>query len=457
VGDAFDLIVLGAGTGGYAAALRGATLGLSVALVEREKVGGTCLHWGCIPTKALLHSAEVLDTINEASHFGVAADNPRFDWDGVQQYKEGVVGKMFKGLEGLIKARKIEVVRGEGAMRSPTTVAVGDRQLTGRNVVIATGSAPKMIPTLTPGPRVITSNEALSMGVPRSAIVLGGGSVGSEFASLWNSFGSKVTLVEMLPTLVPLEDPDCGKELAKQFTKRGISVMTGAKVEDVNVSDDRVTATIATNGKTQTVEAEVILVATGRRPVTEGAALDAAGVQLDDRGFVTIKDGFETAASGVFAVGDVIATPGLAHVSFAEGMYVAELLAGLNPRPIDYNAIARVTYSAPEVAAVGLTEAQAREKGADVVTKSVNFNHIGRAVILGASGFCKIVADKSGAVLGTHFVGPRVSELVAEAILAVGWEAMPEEVSQFIHPHPSMSEAFGEATLAMAGRPLHTA
>jgi dihydrolipoamide dehydrogenase len=455
VADAFDLVVLGAGTGGYSAAIRAATLGLKVALVERDKVGGTCLHRGCIPTKALLHSAEVFDTIREGAAVGVSAGEPTFDWAGVQSYKEKVVGKMYGGLQSLIKHRKIEVVTGTGRFHSANTIAVDGREVTGKNVVIATGSAPKLIPGIEQGERVITSDEAMTMGVPRSAIVLGGGSVGCEFASVWASFGAQVTIVEMLPSLVPLEDPDLGKELAKQFGKRGIKVLTGAKLEDTKVADDGVTATISIDGKTETVEAEVLLVAVGRKPVTEGADLAKAGVQLDQRGFVTVNDRYETSARGVFAVGDVIPTPGLAHVSFGEGMCVAEDLAGGKGVPVNYDAVPRVTYCAPEVAAVGLTESQARERGFDVVTKTINLTGIGKAVILGGSGFCKIVAEKGGKVLGAHFVGPRVTELVAEAMLAVGWEAMPEEIAAFIHPHPSLTESFGEAALALSGRALH--
>ena len=459
VADAYDLIVLGGGTGGYAAALRAASLGKNVSLVERDKVGGTCLHYGCIPTKALLHSAEVMDTVRDAEAFGVRAGEPSYDWDGVQAHKTKVVTKMHKGLEGLLKHRKVDVISGDGSLKSRTSLSVGGRELSAKNIVVATGSVPKMLPGLERGPRVWTSEEALVNGVPRSAIVLGAGSVGVEFASIWASFGATVTVVEMLPTLVPLEDADLGKELAKAFKKRGITGLTGAKLEGAKVTDDAVTATISVDGKTETVEAEVLLVAVGRGPVTEGAGLDAAGVTIGDRGFVQVDtETLETSASGVYAVGDVINTPALAHMAFAEGMFVAERLAGASPLPINYDAVPRATYSAPEVGAVGLTEAQARERGADVVTQKVSFSAIGKASILGdPTGFCKIVADKGGEILGVHFIGPRVTELIAEAMLAVGWEAMPEEVAALIHPHPTLSESFGEASLALAGRALHTA
>ena len=286
--------------------------------------------------------------------------------------------------------------------------------------------------------------------------MLGAGSVGVEFASIWASFGATVTVVEMLPTMLPLEDGDLGKEIAKQFSKRGIKCLTGAKLEEATASDDGVRATVSLDGKTETIDAEVLLVAVGRGPVSEGAGLDAAGVKLDQRGFVQVDEKLQTTAPGVFAVGDCINTPGLAHVSFGEGMYVAEQLAGHKTAPVDYNAVPRATYSAPEVAAVGMTEAQAREKGFDVVTKTVQMAGIGKAVILQTSGFCKIVAEKDGRVLGVHFIGARVTELVAEAMLAVGWEAMPEEIAALIHPHPTLSESFGETALALSGRALHT-
>lgn len=453
--DEFDLIVLGAGTGGYSAAIRYSSLGKSVALVERDKIGGTCVNRGCIPTKALLHSAEVFDTIKDAKSFGIGASEPTYEWPSVQEYKDRVVGKSQKGLEGLIKQHGIEVVTGTGTIQGPNTLSVDGRTLKAKNIVVATGSEPKMIPGITRGGRVITSDEALVNGVPKSAIVLGAGSVGIEFASIWASFGSKVTVVEMLPGLLPLEDAELGRELGRAFTKRGITSLTGAKLEEANVTDDGVRATVSTDGKTDTIEAEVILVAVGRGVVTEGAGLDAAGVKLDQRGFVQVDERLQTTQQGVYAIGDCINTPGLAHVAFGEGIFVAEHLAGMNPTPIDYNAVPRATYSAPEVAAVGMTEAQARERGFDVVTRKVNLAAIAKANILGTSGFCKVVAEKGGRVLGVHYIGARVTELVAEAMLAVGWEAMPEEIAQLIHPHPTLSESFGEASLALSGRALH--
>jgi dihydrolipoyl dehydrogenase len=456
--DQFDLVVLGGGTGGYSAALRAAELGMSVALVERGKVGGTCLHQGCIPTKALLHAAETYDNARDGDRFGIKVSDVTFDWDGVQSYKGSVVERMYKGLQGLLKHRKVEVIESSGELRSPTSISAGGRELTAKKIVVATGSKPKVVPGLEVGERIITSDEALPLArVPKSAIVLGAGSVGVEFASVWASFGAEVTVVEMLPSMVPLEDADLGKELARAFKKRKIRTLTGAKLEEAQPGEKSVTATVTTDGKSETLEAELLLVAVGRGPVTEGAGLEAAGVKTD-RGFVTVNASCETSQSGVYAVGDCIPTPQLAHVAFAEGMLAAEHAAGHNPSPINYDAIPRCTYCVPEVAAVGLTEAQAKERGHDVVAKTVSLGAIGKAVILGeTSGFCKIVAAKDGPILGVHFIGPRVTELVAEGMLAVGWEAMPEEVAALIHPHPTLTESFGEAALALAGRALHTA
>jgi dihydrolipoamide dehydrogenase len=462
VADSFDLVVLGGGTGGYAAALHGAHLGLDVALAERDLIGGTCLNRGCIPTKALLHSAEVLDSANETSKFGITAENVSFDWAAVQQYKTKVVRKLVGGLDSLLKGRKVEVIKGEASLADVGTVRAGDRTLAARNVVVATGSSPKLVPGLEIGERIITSDQALEMGgIPKSAIVLGGGSVGVEFASIWASFGASVTIVEMLPTLVPLEDSDLGTQLAKSFAKRGIKSLVGAKLEEAKAGENSVQATVSVNGKTETIEAEILLVAVGRGPVTDGAGLDAAGIETD-RGYVTVDETCRTSVGSVYAVGDVIALrdrphPQLAHVAFAEGILVAEVIAGKRPPPVNYDAIPRATYCTPEVAAVGLTEAQARERGHEVVTKVVNYAGIGKAAILGdTAGFCKIVAAKGGPILGVHYIGPRVTELVAEAMLAVGWEAMPEEVAALIHPHPTLTESFGEAALAMAGKALHT-
>jgi dihydrolipoamide dehydrogenase len=387
VADTFDLVVLGGGTGGYSAALRAASLGKSVALVERSKVGGTCLHVGCIPTKALLHAAEIYDTARDGEKFGIHAGDVTYDWGGVQTYKTGVVDKMFRGLQSLLKHRKVEVIDATGTLASPTRIEAGGRTLEAKNVVVATGSQPKMIPGLERGERILTSDEALERPVPKSAIVLGGGSVGVEFASVWASFGAEVTIVEMLPGLVPLEDADLGKELARAFKKRKIRALTGAKLEEAEAGEKSVTAKVTTDGKTETLEAEVLLCAVGRGPVTEGAGLDKAGIKTE-RGFVVVDGRCRSSVESIYAVGDVIATPQLAHVAFAEGMLAAEHMAGLEPRPINYDAIPHCTYCVPEVAATGLTEAQAKERGHDVVTKTVSLGAIGKATILGEGGFC---------------------------------------------------------------------
>ncbi|MHB8513407.1 MAG: dihydrolipoyl dehydrogenase [Actinomycetota bacterium] len=453
----YDLVVLGAGTGGYATALRAASLDLKVALVERDIVGGTCLHRGCIPTKALLHSAEIFDTANHANEFGVSFSGVSFDWESVQKNKSSVVDKMFKGLEATLKKRKVEIVRGSGMIAAPDTVAVDDVALNTRNIVIATGSTPKMIPSLEKGSRIITSDEALGFDrVPESAVILGGGAIGVEFASLWASFGCKVTIVEILPSLVPLEDADIGKELARSFRKRGITSMVGATLEEAKAGADSVTCRISASGKSETIEADVLLVAVGRAPVTHGAGLETIGVATD-RGFITVDDRCRTNVPNVYAVGDVIPTLQLAHVSFAEGMLVAEQIAGLNPAPLNYDAMPRCTYCDPEVASVGLTEAQAKDRGFDVRVTTTGFGHIGKAHILGsANGFCKVVTDAEGRILGVHLIGPRVTELLAEAMLSFGWDATASDVASFIHPHPTLSEVFGETVLAIAGRPLHT-
>ncbi|GAC1414577.1 MAG: dihydrolipoyl dehydrogenase [Actinomycetota bacterium] len=455
--DTYDVVVLGGGTGGYATALRAASLDLKVAMVERDVVGGTCLHRGCIPTKALLHSAEVYDTAQHAATFGVTTSNVSYDWAGVQKNKAGVVDKMFKGLEATLKKRKVEVLRGEGSIIAAGTVKVDGAEVKARNIVIATGSTPRMIPGLEKGSRIITSDEALGFDrVPESAVILGGGAIGVEFASLWAAFGCKVTIVEMLPSLVPLEDADVGKELARALKKRGIVSMVGAKLEEAKAGADSVTCRVSAGGKSETIEADVLLVAVGRAPVTDGAGLESIGIATD-RGFVVVDEHGRTNVPGVYAVGDVIPTLQLAHVSFAEGMHVAEQIAGLNPLPLDYDAMPRCTYCDPEVASVGLTEAQARERGFDVEVRSTGFGHIGKAHVLGnTTGFCKVVAQKGGRILGVHLIGPRVTELLAEAMLSFGWEATASDVATFIHPHPTLSEVFGETALALAGRPLHT-
>jgi dihydrolipoamide dehydrogenase len=459
--DSFDVVVLGAGTGGYSAALRAAQLDKRVVLVERDdRLGGTCLLRGCIPTKALLQSAAVMDEINRSQDWGIKASGEP-DWSGVQSFKQKVVDKLVNGLTGLVKARKIEVVKGSGRLTGPTKVEVqgdgGPRSLQAQHVVLATGSFPKLLPGLEITQRIVTSDQALELDrIPSSAVVIGAGAVGLEFASLYRSFGAEVTVIEALDRIAPLEDEDISKELERAFRKRGVKIHAGAKVQDVSEGGEGVTVTFEGGGKTQKVEAEICLVAVGRGPITEGLGVEAAGVELD-RGFVKVNGQLRTSAESVWAVGDVAATPlQLAHVAFAEGISVAERIAGQDVPDIDYVGIPRVTYSTPEVASVGLTEAQARERGHEVEVEKLNMQGIGKANIVGEGGLCKLVAEKGGPVLGVHLVGPHVTDLIAEGMLITNWEAAPAEVAALIHPHPSLSEAIGEAHLALAGKPLHS-
>jgi dihydrolipoamide dehydrogenase len=458
-GNNVDIVILGGGSGGYAAALRAAELGKSVVLVEKDKVGGTCLHRGCIPTKALLHAGEVADAARESSQFGVNATFEGIDMAGVHKYKDGVVSKNWKGLQGLIRSRGITIVEGEGRLTGPKQVTVGDQTYTGANVVLATGSYSKTLPGLElDGQRVIASEHALGLDhVPASAIVLGGGVIGVEFASAWKSFGVDVTIVEALPHLVPLEDEANSKMLERAFRRRGIGFKLGARFERVEHTDSGVKVHLADGN---TLEAELLLVAVGRGPTSADLGYEQAGVSMD-RGFVTVDEYCRTSVEGVYAVGDLIPTLQLAHVGFAEGILVAEHIAGLPVVPIDYAGVPRITYSSPEVASVGLTEAQAVEKfGADQVkTVTYDLSGNGRSAILNTKGAVKLVAEKSdgavGRVLGVHIVGDRVGELIAEAQLIYNWEALPSEVAQLIHPHPTQSEAIGEAHLLLAGKPLH--
>ena len=449
----FDLVILGGGSGGYAAALRGAQLGLSVALIEKDKVGGTCLHRGCIPTKALLHAGEVADSSRHASEFGVNAQFISMDMNAVNAYKDGVVSKLHKGLQGLIKSRNVTYVEGTGRLVSPNTVQVNGENYTGKNIILATGSYPRTLPGLDiDGRQIVTSEEAMKFDyVPKSVIVLGGGVIGCEFASVWNSFGSEITIVEGLPRLVALEDESSSKQLERAFRKRGINFVTGVKFASATKSDAGVTITLE-NGATHT--ADVLLVAVGRGPVTSGIGYEEQGIAMD-RGYITVDEKCRTSVPGVWAVGDIIPTLQLAHVGFAEGIMVAEEIAGLNPRAINYDGIPKVTYSEPEVASVGLSTAVAKERGYDVVELSYDLAGNGKANILKTAGSIKLVAQKDGPILGIHMVGSRVGELLAEAQLIFNWEADASDVAQHIHAHPTLSEAMGEAHMALAGKPLH--
>ena len=449
----FDLVVLGGGSGGYAAALRGAQLGLSVALIEADKLGGTCLHRGCIPTKALLHAGEIADGARDASHFGVNATFNSIDMTGVNAYKDGVVSKLHKGLQGLVKSRNITFIEGHGKLVAKDTIEVNGARYTGKNVLLATGSYARTLPGLDiDGKKVITSDQAMKMEyVPKSVIVLGGGVIGCEFASVWKSFGADVTIIEGLPHLVALEDESSSKQLERAYRKRGINFELGVRFKSHAVTADGVTVTLE-DGKTFT--AEVLLVAVGRGPVSANLGYEEQGITMD-RGYVLVDNKCRTNVPGIWAVGDLIPTLQLAHVGFGEGILVAEEIAGLNPRPINYDGVPRVTYSEPEVASVGLTTAQAKERGHDVVELNYDLAGNGKAQILRTAGSIKLVSQKGGPVLGIHMVGSRVGELLAEAQLIFNWEASADDVAPLIHAHPTLSEAMGEAHMALAGKPLH--
>ncbi|GAA3941398.1 dihydrolipoyl dehydrogenase [Actinoplanes auranticolor] len=454
-GGTFDIVILGAGSGGYAAALRAAELNLSVALIDKAELGGTCLHRGCIPTKALLHAAEVADQTRESEQFGVKADLVGIDMAGVNAYKDGVVGRLYKGLQGLMKQPNITLVQGAGKLVAQDTVEVDGKKYTGRNVILATGSYSRSLPGLeVDGKRVLTSEHALKLDrVPSSAIVLGGGVIGVEFASVWKSFGADVTILEALPRLVAAEDEEISKTLERAFRKRKINFKVGKPFEKVEHTENGVKATLAGG---ETVEAEILLVAVGRGPTTKDLGYEQQGITLD-RGFVITNERLHTGVGNIYAVGDIVPGLQLAHRGFQQGIFVAEEIAGKNPAVIDENGIPRVTYSDPEIASVGLTEARAKEQyGADKVTSyNYNLGGNGKSQILKTAGFVKLVRVNDGPVVGVHMVGARMGELVGEAQLIYNWEAFPEEVAQLVHAHPTQNEALGEAFLALAGKPLH--
>ncbi|RLP78839.1 dihydrolipoyl dehydrogenase [Micromonospora sp. BL4] len=452
----FDIVILGGGSGGYAAALRAAQLDLSVALIEKGKLGGTCLHNGCIPTKALLHAAEIADQTRESEQFGVKAELVGIDMAAVNSYKDGVVSRLYKGLQGLVGGSKnITLVAGAGKLVGKNVVEVDGKRYTGRNLVLASGSYAKSLPGLEiDGERIITSDHALSMDrVPSSVIVLGGGVIGVEFASVWKSFGVDVTIVEALPRLVAAEDEESSKALERAFRKRKINFKVGKPFEKVEKTEKGVKLTIQGG---ETVEAELLLVAVGRGPNTANLGYEEQGVKMD-RGYVLTDERLRTSLPNVYAVGDIVPGLQLAHRGFQQGIFVAEEIAGQNPAVIDEAGIPRVTYSDPELASVGLTEAKAKEQyGADKVkTYNYNLGGNGKSQILKTTGFVKLVRVDDGPVVGVHMVGARMGELVGEAQLIYNWEAYPAEVAQLVHAHPTQSEALGEAHMALAGKSLH--
>ncbi|GAA0264451.1 dihydrolipoyl dehydrogenase [Saccharothrix mutabilis subsp. mutabilis] len=447
-----NLVILGGGSGGYACAFRAAELGLSVVLVEKDKLGGTCLHRGCIPTKALLHAAEVADNAREGDQFGVKSSLEGIDMAGVNSYKDGVVGRLYKGLQGLAKANKVTLVEGAGTFVGGTTVEVDGQRYTGKNVVLATGSYARSLPGLEIGGRIITSDQALNLDfVPEKVVVLGGGVIGVEFASVWASFGADVTIVEALPRLVPAEDEYASKQLERAFRRRGIKFKTGVRFTGATQTDTGVSVTLESG---DVLDADLLLVAVGRGPNTAGHGYEEAGVAIE-RGFVVTDERLRTNLPNVYAVGDIVPGLQLAHRGFQQGIFVAEEIAGQNPKVIDEAGIPRVTYCKPEVASVGLSEAAAKEKYGSVETFVYDLAGNGKSQILKTAGGVKLVKAPDGPVVGVTMVGERVGELIGEAQLIYSWEAYPEDVAPLIHAHPTQTEALGEAFLALAGKPLH--
>jgi dihydrolipoamide dehydrogenase len=465
--DEFDIVVIGGGPGGYATALYGAAAGLSVAIVERDKVGGTCLHRGCVPAKEFLETASVNRTVTSAGQFGVNVTESVLDFSVSQDRKNGVVDKLFKGLSGLLKGRKVTVLSGTGTLEADRRVRVADgedagRVLMGKNVVLAAGSVPRTLPGLeVDGRWVQTSDEFLDLKeLPATVAVIGGGAIGCEFASLLSDLGAKVTVLEALPSILTGCDDDITRVVARSFKKRGIEVVTGVQVEGHTPAADG-GVTVVKAGE-QTFEVELIVVSVGRRPRTEGLVADGVAVEVNERGFVVADEYQRTAEPGVFAVGDVVAgTPQLAHVGFAEAIVAVKGMLGEPVLPVDYSRVPWAIYCHPEVAFCGLTEAQAKTQGIDVVTKKDPFGGNSRGLIIGETeGVVKIVAEKrpdgsAGQILGVHMCGPWVTEQLGAGYLAVNWEALPEDVAYFIQPHPSLSETFGETMLALTGRGLH--
>ena len=449
----YDLVILGAGSGGYAAALRASQLGLKVALIEGDKVGGTCLHRGCIPTKAYLHAAETADTVRESDTFGIQASFQGIDMAKVGQYRDSIINKLYRGVQGLLSSRGVDIIQGWGRLAAPDTIEVAGQRIVGRNIILATGSYSRSIPGLDISGRIITSDQALQMEwVPQKAVVLGGGVIGLEFASVWRSFGAEVTIIEALPHLANNEDEAVSKHLERSFRQRGIAFHTNTRFASATQDDSGVH--VATeDGKT--FDADVLLVAVGRGPVTEGLGYEEAGIKME-RGFVLTNERLHTGVGNIYAVGDIVPGLQLAHRGFLQGIFVAEEIAGLSPTMMDESGIPRVTFCEPEIASVGLTEKQAREKYGDKVhTVEYNLAGNGKSNILGATGFIKLVSVEDGPIVGFHGIGTRIGEQVGEGELMVNWEAYPEDLAALIHAHPTQNEAIGEAAMALAGKPLH--
>ncbi len=449
----FDILILGGGSAGYSAALRAVQLGFTVGLIEKEKLGGTCLHTGCIPTKAYLHAAEVAQEAKESAKYGVNVSFESIDMDKVRSYKDSIVAGKFKGLSGLLKMKKVQVIQGEGKLTGPTTITVAEEEYKGKHIILASGSISKTF-GLEIKDRVITSTQALEMDyLPKSAIVLGGGVIGSEFASMWNSMGVEVTIIEGLPHLVPNEDPAIIKVVEREFKKRGIRFNTGTLFEKVEQDANGVKVSLA-DGKV--FEAELVLVAVGRGPNTAGFGYEEQGIPMD-RGFVLTNDRLHTGVANIYAIGDIVPGVQLAHRGYQQGRFVAEEIAGLNPLPVEDINIPKVTFCDPEIASIGYTQPKAEEKfGKDQIeVTEYNLAGNGKSSILGTSGLVKVIRQKDGPIVGVHMVGKRMGEQIGEAQMWVAWEAFPEDVAQFIHAHPTQNESLGEAAMALAGAALH--
>ena len=465
----YDVVIVGAGPGGYVSAIRAAQLGLKVAIVERSMMGGVCLNVGCIPTKALLHTADLLEEIHESAKFGINTTGVSLDWDASIKNKDGIVKQMTQGVSFLMKKNKVDVIMGAAALGDRGNVVVtgadgASSKIATKNTIIATGAKPREIPqigAIFDGERIMSSWQALSMkSIPKSLLIVGAGAIGVEFASMFCTFGSKVTLVESLPRIVPNEDEEISAELDKALSKRGITIMTGAKLQNVGHQGSGVRAVVINAaGKEVIIDTERALIGIGIAPNTKDLGLEARGVTLDQRGFVHVDAMMQTSAEGVYAIGDcAITTPWLAHKSSAEGILAAEAIAGHHPKAINYGIIPACTYCTPSIASVGLTEAKAREQGYDVKVGKFSFAGNGKATILGQrSGFVKIIAEKKyDAVLGMHLIGPNVTELIAEGALALSHEATAESLMRTIHAHPTLYEALGEAAHAAAeGAAIH--
>ena len=450
----YDIVILGGGSGGYAAALRGSELGLKIALIEADKVGGTCLHRGCIPTKALLHAAEVADVARESHEFGVRTTLEGIDIGTVNKYKDSVVGRLYKGLQGLVSSHGIDFVQGWGRLVGPDAVEVDGTVYRGKNVILASGSYARSLPGLEVGGRVMTSDQALTLDwIPKKAVVLGGGVIGVEFASVWKSFGVDVTIVEALPHLVPNEDEALSKALERAFRKRKINFKLGARFSSVRQDDSGVVVSLEDGSQ---LSADLLLVAVGRGPATANLGYEAQGIRME-RGFVLTDERLRTGGGNIYAVGDIVPGLQLAHRGFQQGIFVAEEIAGLNPPAIVESGIPRVTYCEPEVASVGLTETQAKAQYGDDAVSTIEYNlgGNGKSQILKTAGFVKLVRQKDGPIVGVHLVGARVGELIGEGQLMVNWEAYPDDVATLVHAHPTQNESIGEAALALAGKPLH--